>query len=165
MIHEVSLGLESKTNTIIFWEYLVVFIKMRQGVNDYNSNYLEWFKSYLQTLILAVSGHIICSDDTVEKLPSTATNDIIEAEENKFKAIWFIMHSDSGRYSELLKVIKESTYLGRDEYPTTLTSTYEMLVCHYVNMSNDRGRHAQINYNHGSRCYLMEFSYVCIGQK
>ena len=99
MINEVSLGLESNTNTIIFWEYLVVFIKMRQGLHDSNRNYLEWFKSSLQTLILAGSGQILCSNEILKNPPSTATDDIIKAEENRFKAILCIMHSDSGHYS------------------------------------------------------------------
>ena len=49
-----------------------------------------------------------------------------------------------GCYSGLLKSIKESTYLGRDECPTNLTGTYGMLICNYGYMFNNRGFHDQI---------------------
>ena len=38
------------------------------------------------------------------------------------------MRSYSGSYSGPLRNTKESTYLGQDDYKTTLTRTYELLV-------------------------------------
>ena len=44
------------------------------------------------------------------------------------KVIFFILRADENRYKDLLKDLKSSACRGRDEYPTTVTSTFDLLV-------------------------------------
>lgn len=46
----------------------------------------------------------------------------------RFKAVCFILRADENRYKSILKDLKSSAYRGRDEYPTTLTSAFDLLV-------------------------------------
>ena len=102
-------------------------------------------------LTLSCGGHKFCSDDIMKKLTSTSDDSEIRLEEDKLKAMCFLVKSGRSCYSRLLKHLKQSTYLGRDEYFITLTNTYGLLVCHSSQMSSDRGHYAQGNPNHGGR--------------
>ena len=69
------------------------FINMFQGGTKSNRNYFEIFKSSLQILILEGVGQIFCSDHILVKATSTADDAKINAEEEKFKVICFLMRS------------------------------------------------------------------------
>ena len=56
------------------------------------------------------------------------TDKEILVEEDKFKAMCFLTRADDVRFKNLLKQLKDGSFLGRDEYPTTVTDAYDLLV-------------------------------------
>ena len=40
----------------------------------------------------------------------------------------FVLRTDKIRYSNLLEELRKGVYRGRDEYPTTVTNAYELLL-------------------------------------
>ena len=49
------------------------------------------------------------------------------AEEQKMKAMIFLLGADPPRYSSLLRTLEDGLHLGRDEYPTSVAATFELL--------------------------------------
>ena len=68
-------------------------------------------------------GDIFNSDNIVEKVTSASDDTKTKFDEENFKGMCLLMRSDSVCYSGLLKFLKESKYLGCDEYSSNLTST------------------------------------------
>ena len=62
-----------------------------------------------------------------KRITATTENELAE-EKEKIKAIFFILRADEKRYKDLLKDLKSSEYRGGDEYPTTTTTTFDLLV-------------------------------------
>ncbi len=82
----------------------------------------------LETLITAGGRHILCSPDLMDKEGEDVTEEEIEIEENKFKAICYIKHRDSNRYKSFLNDLKHVAYVGRDEYPDTPAEAFDLMV-------------------------------------
>jgi hypothetical protein len=102
---------------------------MRQYDNETNDDYLTRFKSMVETLILAGGEHILVSKELIGKDDlSLATKEELNEEKQKFMATCFILRSDETRYKKLLDDLKSSANRGRDEYPTTLTNAFDLLV-------------------------------------
>jgi len=59
---------------------------------------------------------------------STATDDKIEEESERFRAICFILRADKGCYAELLDDSKQSVFKRRDKYPTTVSDAYKFFI-------------------------------------
>ena len=49
--------------------------------------------------------------------------------EDKFSAIHLLQTSDTVRYGNLNKELKNGSYIGWDEYPTTSGGAYVLVVC------------------------------------
>ena len=86
---------------------------------------MKRFTTNVQTLELSGGCHICCSPDMVN---NEATDDEVKYEIEKFKAIFFLKHADTTRYDELRVEFRNGAYAGREEYPVTLSSTYDVLV-------------------------------------
>ena len=52
----------------------------------------------------------------------------VETEREKFKALCFLLRSDESRYGELQNEIKKGIFRGRDEYPTTVEGAYDLML-------------------------------------
>jgi hypothetical protein len=101
---------------------------MRQGEAESDSGYMKRFEMNVETLITAGGRHILCSPELMDKEEDEPTEDEIDVEENKFKAICFIKRSDPNRYKSLLNDLKHAAYVGRDEYPNTPAGAFELMV-------------------------------------
>ena len=66
--------------------------------------------------------------------------DKIEEEEERSKAILLLKLADEGRYGALSNSLKEGTFLGRDEYPTTVATMYELITKHSGPISGQRSQ-------------------------
>ena len=62
-------------------------------------------------------------------------------ERNKSHAIFFLTKSDKGRYGQLVIDLENQYTRGTDQYPSTITETYNMLVT-YKKPANNRERNA-----------------------
>jgi hypothetical protein len=64
----------------------------------------------------------------MDKEDDEATEEEIEIEENKFKAICNIKRGDPNRYKSFLNDLKHAAYVGRDEYPDTPAGAFDLMV-------------------------------------
>jgi hypothetical protein len=64
----------------------------------------------------------------MDKEDDEATEEEIEIEENKFKAICNIKRGDPNRYKSFLNDLKHAAYEGRDEYPDTPAGAFDLMV-------------------------------------
>ena len=69
----------------------------------------------------AFNKFVLSQDQTVQNVKEV---------EDKVCATYFITFADPHRFSGLWEHLSNSTLLGRDEYPSTMTRAYDLL-CHY----------------------------------
>ena len=100
---------------------------MRQQSSESNDHYVERFNANVQTLNLAKGGHFFCSRALVQCEDDDITETEKYNEEQKLKAAILLKRSDEGRYKKLLGYLKDRAHLGRDEYPTSVASTFDLL--------------------------------------
>ena len=128
-LKKITSGIDVKLNKrAVLHEQLLTFLTMRQGATENNDDYMKRFTSNLQVLELAGGGHILCSPTLMTKAGTAPTDDEIKVEEEAFKAMCLFKRADTTRFGELHEELKNGTYLGRDEYPTTTAATYDLLV-------------------------------------
>ena len=53
------------------------------------------------------------------------------AEKYRFESVCFVLRADESRYADLLEELINGVYKGRDEYPTTVSDDYELLMRTY----------------------------------
>ena len=68
---------------------------MQQGDTESNINYRKQFKISFQNLTFAGDSIRLWNDDTMKNATRTGENDKMEAEEDIFKSMWFLMHKES----------------------------------------------------------------------
>jgi hypothetical protein len=64
----------------------------------------------------------------MEKKATLPTKVERSVEEEKFKVICYLKHSDKTRHGALLRVLQNGAYVGRDEYPTTTAGAYDLMI-------------------------------------
>ena len=128
-VKAITSGLDTKVNLrVSLHTALMNFMLMKQFGDESNDAYLSRFKSMVETLKLAGGEHVLISPKLLGKDVHVATQDERKEEKEHFMAICFIVRSDEGRYKKLLDDLKSSANRGRDEYPTTLTNAFDLLV-------------------------------------
>ena len=110
------------------YDSLVILYKMKQGQSELNNHYLERFKSNVTSVELTHGNQIFYSPGLTGISLANATSEEITAEEERSKAIILLKNSDENRYQSLSNKLKENTFLDRDEYPTTISDMYELMV-------------------------------------
>ena len=86
----------------------------------------------------------MCSPELLEAADEdNPTNKEFETEVEKVKAMVYFLKSDPNRYGTLHDDLCQSVYRGRDEFPTTVTSAYDLL----QHFSGKVGRKASNNNN------------------
>ena len=100
---------------------------MKQGNQESNDNYLARFKTNVAAVELTGRKHIFASPTLCGMGDQEMTTEEINEEANKSKAIIFLKCSDDLRFGALSKRLREATYLDRDEYPTSLSTMYELM--------------------------------------
>ena len=97
-LKEVTSGLDTKSNKRSnLHEAILVFFTMKQGESENDSSYMKRFEMNTETLLTAGGKHILCSPELMDKVNVDATDEEIEIEENKFKAICYIKRGDQNR--------------------------------------------------------------------
>ena len=128
-VKKIVSGLDTKVNLRVSLHATIInFMLTKQQPHESNNAYLTRFKSMSRTLAIAGGEHILVSDEMLGKNIGTATADEVKDEKERFLAIYFILRSDENRYKKLLEDLKSSGNRGRDEYPTTLTGAFDLLV-------------------------------------
>ena len=64
----------------------------------------------------------------MKKKVAEATENELAEQKDKMKALFFVLRTDENRYKDLLNDLKSSAYRGRDEYSTTVTAVFNLLV-------------------------------------
>ena len=116
----------NKHNTLV--KALLQFCNIKQQEFESNDAYRTRLDSTVLTLELAGGKHVLCSNELIvaakKEKPTEAE---IRVEEEKLKAMLMIVRADPIRYSLLQHNLEEGVYLGRDEYPETVTQAYDLL--------------------------------------
>ena len=114
--------------------------KMRQGTQETNDHFLARFKANVTAVKLTGGSHIFFSPKLAGVERQDLDADKIEEEEERSKAILLLKLADEGRYGALSNSLKEGTFLDRDEYPTTVTTMYELMTKHSGAISGQRSQ-------------------------
>ena len=146
-IKKATSGIDDKANTYVsMHDAISQLYRMKQGSQESNDNYLSRFKTNVAAVELSGRKHIFASS-IISGIPvhEMSTEELNE-EIDKSKAIIFLKCADEGRYGALSKRLREATYLDRDEYPTTLSTMYELMTKSCTNIqantnnNSSRGR-------------------------
>ena len=125
----ITAGVDAKANKhYTFIEALTSFCNVRQGETESNDAFRKRIDAAALTLRLAGGEQVLCNPELMTPAdPSNPTVSEVESETEKVKAMMLMLRSDSLRYHELKKDLHQSVYRGRDEFPTTVTSSYDLL--------------------------------------
>ena len=116
----------NKYNTLL--KAITQMCNIRQQPYESNDSYRTRLDALVLTLELSGGKHMLCSDELIEpKDPDQPTEQEIKDEEEKMKAMILIVRADPNRFSALQSSLEEGVFLNRDEYPTTVTTAYELL--------------------------------------
>ena len=105
---------------------------MKQGETEANDNYLERFKSNIMTAELTSGKDFFCSKGSMTKDNDDPTDDEIKTEEDKMQTVLLLKNTDKKCYEGLSKILKEGSFLARDEYPISIASMYELMVKYFA---------------------------------
>jgi hypothetical protein len=129
----------------------------QQGPNETNASFMSKFKNYIE--VIEHYGGTIGDDDALiteemKNLQSSGDSktDLATAmlmARNKAHAIFFMTKADKGRYGQLAIDLENQYTRGTDQYPATITETYNMLVT-YKKPANNRERNATRRTNRGT---------------
>ena len=150
-IKKIVSGVDVKANAHqTMFEALIALVNTRQQQSESNDHYMERFKSNVNTLEMAKGGHIFCSRELVkiDKDKANPTDHQVSEEEEKFKAAIFLRRSDDVRYKDLINDLKSGSHLGRDEYPITAASCFDLLNRHSGELDKYKKNNRQ-NSNNG----------------
>ena len=70
----------------------------------------------------------MCSPQILGKDSISCTPMEINTEKERFKALCFILRAEEIRYGDLLEEPSKGVYIGRNEYTTTVSGSYELLL-------------------------------------
>jgi hypothetical protein len=156
-IKKATTGLDDMGNPrVIYFNALKAFVNMRQGGNEGDESYLRRCKAAVETLILAGGRHVLSSPQIIDCVDAkNPSKEEVRREEEKFSAIHVLQTSDPVRYNDLNEELKNASYVGRDDYPTTISSAYELMIRrsgrYQAIGTRDNGRRGQSDINHRRR--------------
>eukprot|EP00957_Ditylum_brightwellii_P149142 11357723-Ditylum_brightwellii.AAC.1 len=101
---------------------------MQQGQDESLDSYMQRFNGNIQTLELVGRTHIICSPELMEIAGSDPTDAEKKTEEEKFKAMLLLKRLDPVCYNDLVEELCRSVTVGRDEYPETTPTMYDLIM-------------------------------------
>jgi hypothetical protein len=93
----------------------------------------------IESLKLAGGCHVMASPDLIEMSGLSPTKQEEGIESEKFLGVLLLLNADPSYYASLNKELVHSTQLGIDNYPKTLSSTYELLCQHSGHYDNHGG--------------------------
>ena len=129
-VKQITSGLDMKCNKrFMYHEALSMLITMRQGDTETLDSWMNRVESNCQNLIMAGGEHVLSSPALMVN-GEKSTDDEIRDEAQKFKAMIALKKANTTKFGDLQKQLVEATYVGRDEYPETPASVYDLLVRH-----------------------------------
>ena len=128
-LKKVTAGVDAKANPVsVIHEQILSFLNLRQGQNELEDEYLARFNAKQKSLEMVGGDHIFVSPKILGAKIHEATEENIRKEKERFLAMCFFMRADPNLYSELHEDLKKGVFRGRDEYPTTVSDAYELLL-------------------------------------
>ena len=70
---------------------------------------------------------------------SDPTKKELEKEEEMFLVIHLLENSDTSRFGTLKDELVNASFVGRNEYPETVSGAYELMFCRGRSVSHDNG--------------------------
>ena len=101
---------------------------LQQGITESNDSFRKRVDASALTLDLAGGYHVLCSPDLIVAVDENQiTAKEINVEVEKMKAMIMFLKADPARYGTLHEDLCQRVYRRRDEFPTTVTATYDLL--------------------------------------
>ena len=128
-VQEISAGLDAKANKRVnLIDSILSLSRLHQRREESEDDYMKRFKAACDTVIAAGGSNLFCSTEIMDKAGSIPTSNEIKVEEEKFKAIWYLKLSDKARHGDLMRDLQNAAYLHRDEYPTTTSEMFDVMI-------------------------------------
>ena len=129
----------------------------QQGPNETNASFMSKFKNYIEVIEHyggTIGDDVALINEELKNLQSSGDTDTDlemakQMARNKAHAIFFMTKADKGRYGQLVIDLENQYTRGTDQYPATITETYNMLV-NYKKPANNRERNATRRTNRGT---------------
>ena len=123
-------GIDNKSDSrLTLHKTLGELYHLKQGETDSNDRFLERFKSCVNMVELSQGKSIFCVKSFADALDKNdMTLEEIAVEEQCSKAVLLLECSDPKRYGNLFTRLQETTSLGRNDYPRTVSSMFEVMM-------------------------------------
>ena len=135
VLRSLTAGVDEQANEYLnLYNGIAKLFSMKQFKIETNDAYLDRFNTTVQALDLSNGSFIFECPVLIEKNTGKQMKDVDEKEivpeAEKFKAMLLLQRSDDARYGDLMRTLKEDSWKGRDEYPTTVTSMFKLMNKH-----------------------------------
>ena len=115
-VKKVTAWVDKKANPrLSLIEHLISLVTMRQVPTETNNEYVESLNDILNKLILSGGEQVICSLKTMDKSDVAATPQEVNIEEEKFKAMLFLLWADESIHGKLSEDLRKVYFVGRYE--------------------------------------------------
>lgn len=127
----------NKNDSIQLRSKLLTLLLTKQYEHESVHEYMTRFKANSKGLKMFGGDRVLCFEKLMELkyeqvMASTVTqvkkDSVINLSTEAFESVCFLMGSNNTIFGSLKTSLAESMNVGRNEYPTTLQSTYELLV-------------------------------------
>ena len=137
-----SSGLDIKGNKRVnFFVLILRLFNFKQGKKMSNDVYYNTFLEHVASLEAAGGEDIFCNTKIMKFLNLDPTKiDDVKKESECFKAIMFLLHSNSSEYGGLLTRLENNAVIGQDGYPLTVADAYHLLNRELLSNMRMRGR-------------------------
>ena len=101
----------------------------RQYDDESNSAYLGRFESVKESFYLLSGKNMLCNEKIMNKKWSEKPDEnCIDEAIDEFLAACFLASANNNKYGRLKENLNEHEHLGTDEYPKTISDTFELLM-------------------------------------
>jgi len=110
-------------------ESLMQLLTLKQYDDESNSSFLSRFESTKESFNLIAGKNMLCNEKIMGKNWNESPGDeFIESAIDEFLAACFLASSNNNRFGKLKESLKERENLGSDEYPKTISDTFELIM-------------------------------------
>ena len=147
----ISSGVDERANKYLtLLRALTSMVNVRQGQNKSNDSFRKRVDSVTLTVSLVAGSKMLYSEDISNAVdPTDPSDEEVEIEEQRLKAMLMIIRSDFGRFGDLQESLLEGMHKGRDEFPTTVVQAYDLL----QRVSNDIYQNMPTNQPKQNKCF------------
>ena len=128
-IKKATSGIDNKSNAYVsMHDAISQLYQTKQGNQESNDNYLARFKTNIAAVELTGVKHVFPSPTISGMTIQEMTQQDLEEEMGKSKAIILLKCVDNNRFSALSKRLRDAMYLDHDKYPISIATMYDLMI-------------------------------------